>query len=274
MRSQRFESTTAVRSCFNDCLQVFFRRLPAYLFKKFTRIAVFSSMLRVRKIGSLISRKFIPLLIRGYSLNFLFALSIFKLTFRSFPSPVTLVHKFYPHGYARSSVAFAKPARSNRQFFSRSFSLIEVLAALVLFVFGFLVFLSISQSYFRILRRDEDRLLAAALAHEGLELVMAKRNLNVAEDKVNWLDGLPNSFCVDKTMTVTSSANACRLFFAPTGFYLHSGSDATATKFSRRLEISRHPAVPEAVTVIAEVIWPEDKLQLQLVLTSWHPRLR
>jgi len=168
---------------------------------------------------------------------------------------------------------YGKNSTQSASWFDRGFSLIEVLTAITLFLVGFLVLLSISRNYLQTLRRSEDRLLAVALAQEGLELVMAKRNLNVAEDKP-WLDGFPNKFCIDMSLMPVSPdpQRGCQLYLE-NGFYKHSGTKAT--KFSRQLELIKITEITgeAAAKVVAEVFWPEGKVQLQMVLTPWHPKL-
>jgi hypothetical protein len=173
-------------------------------------------------------------------------------------------------------LCYGKNSTQSASWLDRGFSLIEVLTAITLFIVGFLVLLSISRNYLQTLRRSEDRLLAVALAQEGLELVMAKRNLNVAEDKP-WLDGLdgfPNKFCIDMSLMPVSPdpQKGCQLFIE-NGFYKHSGTEAT--KFSRQLELIKITEITgeAAAKVVAEVFWPEGKVQLQMVLAPWHPKL-
>ncbi|MGC8981665.1 MAG: type IV pilus modification PilV family protein, partial [Minisyncoccia bacterium] len=123
-------------------------------------------------------------------------------------------------------------------------TLVEVLAGIALFIFGTVAFLYLLNSYFISFKNVKDRMIANLLAQEGLELVIGKRNENIARisngETINWLEGLGDidqastTICLDyKMQQAQTSQNPCSLYIDNNSFS-HSIT-STSTQYSRKI---------------------------------------
>lgn len=160
---------------------------------------------------------------------------------------------------------------------NEGFTLIEVLLAIFLFLVGLTSFLLLLSNYFISFKNVKDRMIANLLAQEGLELVIAKRNLNISENK-NWLNGLANSneksviICLDYTLNVYPD---CKLYFSKN--YL-SHNIGIPTIFTRKIILNslddNSLQNSNNVKVTSIVEWQNGSIELSTIITKWHPDIQ
>jgi len=151
---------------------------------------------------------------------------------------------------------------------SKSQSIVEILLALLVFSIAFISLVILVNNYLKILKTAKDRIIANFLAQEGLELVIAKRNINKVKGWA-WLDGLNyDSFCIDINLNLQHSNIPCPLYLNSDNQFVHSNT-STSTPFSRLITLN---ATSNIATVTSEVIFDEDqKVELETVITDWLP---
>jgi hypothetical protein len=151
---------------------------------------------------------------------------------------------------------------------SKSQSIVEILLALLVFSIAFISLVILVNNYLKILKTAKDRIIANFLAQEGLELVIAKRNINKVKGSA-WLDGLNNdSFCIDINLNPQPSPKHCVLYLDSNNRFVHSNTP-TPTPFSRLITLNVYSNI---ATVTSEVIFDEDqKVELETVITDWLP---
>jgi hypothetical protein len=120
----------------------------------------------------------------------------------------------------------------------------------------------------KILKTAKDRIIANFLAQEGLELVIAKRNINKVRGS-DWLDGLNYiSFCIDINLNPQPFSDHCPLYLDSNNQFVHSNTP-TPTPFSRLIKLNTSANI---ATVTSEVKFDEDqKVELETVITDWLP---
>ena len=151
---------------------------------------------------------------------------------------------------------------------SKSQSIVEILLTLLVFSIAFISLVILVNNYLKILKTAKDRIIANFLAQEGLELVIAKRNINKVKGSA-WLDGLNyGSFCIDIDLNPQPSSNHCSLYLDTNNQFVHFNTP-TSTPFSRLITLNVSTNI---ATVTSEVIFDEDqKVELETVITDWLP---
>ena len=145
-------------------------------------------------------------------------------------------------------------------------SVIEIFLALIVFSMALLGLVILVNNYLKVLKTSKDLIIANFLAQEGIELVIAKRNINKVQRR-NWLEGLPNKFCIDSSLYIQPANNACPLYIYNNQF-LHSVINGPPTPFSRliNLDISLNVA-----TVTSIVKFNGQQVELETIITDWIP---
>jgi hypothetical protein len=120
----------------------------------------------------------------------------------------------------------------------------------------------------KILKTAKDRIIANFLAQEGLELVIAKRNINKVQ-RNSWLYDLSyNKFCIDVNLIPQESNAPCQLYLNNNNQFVHDSS-GTPTLFSRLIILDKSTDI---ATVTSRVVFDEDqKVELETVITDWLP---
>ncbi|MFZ8848313.1 MAG: type IV pilus modification PilV family protein [Minisyncoccia bacterium] len=151
---------------------------------------------------------------------------------------------------------------------SKSQSIVEIFLVLLVFSIAFISLVILVNNYLKILKTAKDRIIANFLAQEGLELVIAKRNINKVKGSA-WLEGLNyDSFCIDINLNLQQSNIPCSLYLDSNNQFVHSNTP-TLTPFSRLIKLNTSTNI---ATVTSEVIFDEDqKVELETVITDWLP---
>jgi hypothetical protein len=153
---------------------------------------------------------------------------------------------------------------------SKSQSIVEIFLVLLVFSIAFISLVILVNNYLKILKTAKDRIIANFLAQEGLELVIAKRNINKVKGSA-WLEGLNyDSFCIDINLNPQSYREHCTLYLDSNNRFVHSNTP-TPTPFSRLITLNVSTNI---ATVTSEVIFYEDQKQevkLETVITDWLP---
>lgn len=165
-----------------------------------------------------------------------------------------------------------------KSFHNKGQTLVEVLMGIALFIFGVVSFILLLNSYFYSFKNVKDRMIANLLAQEGLELVIGKRNENIA-NKVGWLDGLGDTspasttICLDYNLTPQTD---CNLYIDSNNFFSHSG--ITSTPYSRKIILNSLEGTSLAnstsVEVISIVKFRNQEVKLGTIITKWHPDIQ
>jgi hypothetical protein len=151
---------------------------------------------------------------------------------------------------------------------SKSQSIVEILLALLVFSIAFISLVILVNNYLKILKTAKDRIIANFLAQEGLELVIAKRNINKVQ-RNSWLYDLSyNKFCIDVNLIPQESNAPCQLYLNNNNQFVHDSS-GTPTLFSRLIILDKSTDI---ATVTSRVVFDEDqKVELETVITDWLP---
>jgi hypothetical protein len=165
-----------------------------------------------------------------------------------------------------------------KSFRNKGQTLVEVLGGIALFIFGVVSFILLLNSYFSSFKNVKDRIIANLLAQEGLELVIGKRNENIA-NIAKWLDGLGNTnqvsttICLDYNLTPQTSNSPCPLYIDSNNFFSHTG--ITSTPYSRKIILNSLDntslANSTSVEVISIVKFKNQEIKLGTIITKWHP---
>ena len=152
----------------------------------------------------------------------------------------------------------------------KGFSLIELAIALFILVLSVVFLVTLGINYLLILNSVKSRYLALNLAQEGIELAIALRNKQIETgSSPSWLGvNTKGSYCLSfntttKQINVFSSSNPC---------------STTIPGYTRLITYSDflNPGNTDlktaaATKVTSEVYFGRDKIQLDVVLTKWHP---
>ncbi|MCL4358527.1 MAG: hypothetical protein M1505_00545 [Patescibacteria group bacterium] len=183
----------------------------------------------------------------------------------------------------RLNQIFKNNKKNKKKYFQSGLTLIEAMAALMIFATAFIIFLRLAFDYGRVLHKNENRLIAYSLAREGLELAMAERNYQWGLGQ-NWLGSLSagGNFCINYDLTASSPSNGfCQFYLNQENFYAlnaQSGNQSNqSTDFYQKLTAYALPNIPiaSATMIVSEVDWPSpnqpnQKIKLSLILTDWN----
>jgi len=170
-----------------------------------------------------------------------------------------------------------------KSFRNKGQTLIEVLGGIALFIFGVVSFILLLNSYFSSFKNVKDRIIANLLAQEGLELVIGKRNENIAKiangQNINWLEGLGNinnqssEICLDYNLNPRID---CNLYIDSNNFFSHKGN--IQTQYSRKIILNSLDktslANSTSVEVISIVKFRNQEIKLGTIITKWHPDIQ
>ncbi len=157
----------------------------------------------------------------------------------------------------------------------KGFTLIELLVAITILLFGIVFILSLIVFHFKALFFSQNRLVAAYLAQEGIEVIRNIReenylknqawNSNISPGTSNKLDRSSRQF-PDNTI---SQCNRLK-FDANSGYNCKTG---TETFFSREISVS---VSGDQMFVTSTVSWTEmgvqKKFQVNSTLFNWKPQ--
>ncbi|MBZ9572491.1 prepilin-type N-terminal cleavage/methylation domain-containing protein [Patescibacteria group bacterium] len=151
----------------------------------------------------------------------------------------------------------------------KGFTLLEVVVAIFIITVGIVGALALISQTISSARISSQRLIAAYLAQEGIEIVRSIRDTNWLEGVV-WNSGLgAGSWEADYTTQDLNDDYDGDFLNIDTNNGLYGYSSGTQTKFKRRIIIS--PEAADILKVTAEVFW-EDKLLItvQEKLYDWR----
>lgn len=154
---------------------------------------------------------------------------------------------------------------------NKSQSIFELLIAISIFSIAFISLIVLVNSYLNALKTVKERAIANFLAQEGLELIIAKRNIEKIKDpNLSLLDILsPGEYCIDYNLTLNKKTDHCSLYIDDKGFYTHN-STPTSTIFERVISISTSSiAGQDYVIVTSTVQFYNQKIELTTILTEW-----
>jgi hypothetical protein len=150
---------------------------------------------------------------------------------------------------------------------SKGQSIVEILLALLVFSIAFISLVILVNNYLKILKTAKDRIIANFLAQEGLELVIAKRNINKVQMNPWLMDLDYNSFCVDINLSPKQSNDPCQLYLNSNNQFVHNSG--TPTPFYRLIILDKSTDI---ATVTSRVVFDENqKVELETVITDWLP---
>jgi len=137
------------------------------------------------------------------------------------------------------------------------FTLLEAIVAIFVITTGIVGVLSLVTQTISSSTFSKDKLIAAYLAQEGIEIVRNIRDTNWLEE-VAWNDGLGTGIWegdYDDTQNLTSWIDPGNfLNIDASGFYSYAAG--TPTKFKRKITIGSGPIV-DSLNVKVEVFWQE-----------------
>lgn len=157
---------------------------------------------------------------------------------------------------------------------NKGFTLLETVIATFIVTVGIIGILIVSQDSVLIVYQARDRLTAAYLAKEGMEIVR-----NIRDD--NWLQTPPRAWNAELTAgshmasfndrTLQSYVINTPLLINAGGFYNYASGGRT-TKFTRRIIISSVPEVPggNAIRVNVQVNWRDQSFSVEEILYNWR----
>ena len=153
---------------------------------------------------------------------------------------------------------------------SKSFTLIETITAIFILTTGILATFSLISYLISISSISSQKLIAAYLAQEGIEIVRNIRDTNLVNGK-NWDFGLNNGdWQADYNDNALSQYTGAFLNLETTGFY---GYDFGArTPFRRKINLQKGE---DTLNILVEVSWQErgrsHSLTAQAKLYNWQP---
>jgi hypothetical protein len=150
---------------------------------------------------------------------------------------------------------------------NKGFTMLEAVIATFVVMIGIIGLLIASQSSVLIVYLARDRLTAAYLAKEGIEIVRNIRDENWLRLRV-WNSGLsPGNYMVDFDDTTLSSYIAnTPLRINPNGFYNYT--IGIPTKFTRKITIAN--INPDSIRVNIQVTWKDYVFLLEENLYNWR----
>jgi len=134
------------------------------------------------------------------------------------------------------------------------FTMLELLGAILVILIGVLTAYGVVQNIITYTIDSSDRIIAAYLAKEGVEIVRNIRDTNWVENNPNWDDGLAaGDWEVDYNTTgiISDTYDGDFLKVDGNGFYNYSTGELT--KFQRRIGIT--PFGDDEIKIVVEVLW-------------------
>lgn len=153
-------------------------------------------------------------------------------------------------------------------FLNKAQSVIEFLISITIFSIAFISLISLVNNYVNALKVSKERIIANFLAQEGLELVIAYRNMQTINGNQGFNSIFPDgtsTYCVDYNLNFTPNNNPCPLYIDQNGFYTHTRT-STSTIFSRLITINKQQ---DYAIVTSRVEFYNQNVELSTVLTSW-----
>jgi len=167
---------------------------------------------------------------------------------------------------------------SNLKQNKNGFTLIEVLAAIIVIIVGVVGVLALIQQTITYTALSSSRLVASYLAQEGIEIVRNIRDGNWLEQRTNsaisWTDGLSaGDWEADYNDAVLSSYGAGRYLKIDGGFYNYESGDNT--KFKRKITIVQdidggNPRLKVLVLIEWQQIGKTHQVTAQEYLYNWR----
>lgn len=157
--------------------------------------------------------------------------------------------------------------KQDRLFSNKSQTAIEVLISIVIFTTAFIALVTLANNYLLTLKTIRERVLANFLAHEGLELVIAKRNM----EQKNF--NLAGNYCADYTLNFipSSASSGCLLYINNDNFYNHVAG--TSTIFKRLISISPQIIASATIYYVTSSVYVYDNnkplVELTTIITQW-----
>jgi len=146
-------------------------------------------------------------------------------------------------------------------------SVIEFLISIAIFSIAFISLISLVNNYTNALKTAKERIIANFLAQEGLELVIAYRNIQRINLNKNFNEIFTNrNYCVDYSLNFQQSTNPCPLYINQDGYYTHNSSNASSTVFKRLIIVS---TTPDYAIIKSKVEFYDQNVELSTVLTPW-----
>lgn len=150
-------------------------------------------------------------------------------------------------------------------FLNKAQNILEIFLAIVIFSIAFISLITLANNYLNALKVSRERIIANLLAQEGLELVIAKRNVD--QSNFNLVDG---TYCADyNNLSFQSQPQACSLYINNEGFYNHTSG--TSTIFKRLIHISSTSTNGKEIYFVTSTVQVENGpiVELTTILTSW-----
>ncbi len=168
---------------------------------------------------------------------------------------------------------------------SEAVSLPEILIALFIIVVSLVTFLTLATTQLRTLKFAKEKFMANILALEGLELIQAYRNQRLTQDLTNWLGDLSKKgdYCIfineNNTLQVIGRDICDGKLYLSNGVYTHERSSLSVPTLYKRIisvrdnfdENKTDLRNSKFVRVISKVSYPAGEINLEMILTKWHP---
>jgi len=142
----------------------------------------------------------------------------------------------------------------------KGFSLLEVILSVFILSIGLVAVIQLYAKNYTESASNRDRIIAAELAQEGIELVRNIRDDNVAANNSNVFSGMSigTNQRIDITSTALGSGDKTLYFHSgalggTVGTYTHKSSGGTATRFKRKIDIAQPTS--DQIQVSSMVIW-------------------
>lgn len=154
----------------------------------------------------------------------------------------------------------------------KSFTIIETLVAITILTVGILGISGLLSNQLFVLKISENKLVAAYLAQEGIEIVRNIRDSNYLKGQ-SWNKGISlGDWQADYKSFSLSPFDGSKLKIDPTNGFFNLGS-GVETKFSRKISILRVDSV--SATIQVTVYWKEKGIEHSFVargkIYDWKP---
>lgn len=147
----------------------------------------------------------------------------------------------------------------------KAFSIIEVLTAVFVLSIGITAVLALMAGNVKNSINARDGIIASGLAQEGIELVRNIRDNNFISGKTAFESNFPSNSkdncMIDKDSDDiehcdNGNGEDRKLYYnESSGFYVHSSSNATSTKFRRRVIVEYDTWPDPTQAVITSMVW-------------------